>query len=164
MRILRICIASAIAAFGAPVWAREVPGEANAVQAFEICLKAVKERQTPAVTSAGDAIIRGQADGRICTFAVKEGDAEALRAAVIAASIARAFTPAKTRWDPGAFGARQTLCGPMAGRPLSLLISSGATGAGQPQLIATLLESGSRDPRCDRDLGLQPALSETLRR
>jgi hypothetical protein len=140
--------------------------EADAVQAFYICLAAVEQRQAPAATSAGSALVRAAPNGKSCTFALRSGDPAALRAAVISAAEAppRSFATARTRWDPGAFTHRDTYCSPPGPRQFNLLISSGAVDATRPQLAATVLETPTRDPRCDRDLGLQPALSEGVRR
>ncbi len=165
MRLLLAFLTSVAWAHGPSAYARLNP-EADAVHALNICLSAVEQKQQPAVTAFGSTVLRGQPDGKACTFAVKTGDASTLRNAVVSAIMVppRSFAPAKTDWDPGAFLSRQTLCGGAEAANLSVLVSAGAKMAGQPQLIATVLESTKRDSRCDQDLGLQPALSEMLKR
>lgn len=165
MRLVLALLTSVAWAHGSSAYARLNP-EADAVQALTICLSAVEQKQQPAVTAFGSAVLRGQPDGKSCTFAVKTGDASTLRNAVVSAMVMppTSFAPAKTHWDPGAFLNRQTLCGREGRRNLSVLISSGAKVTGQPQLVATVLKSSKRDSRCDQDLGVQPAYSEMIKR
>lgn len=165
MRLLLAFLTSVAWAQGSSAHARLDPG-ADAVLALNICLSSVEQKQPPPVTTIGSAVLRGQPDGKACTFAVRTGDAATLRNAVVSAVMMapNSFVPAKTHWDPGAFLDRQTLCGGAENRNLSVLVSAGAKTAGQPQLVATVLKSTGRDPRCDQDLGLQPAYSEMLKR
>lgn len=160
-----IMILGLAAAASAPSAAAREP-RADLVRALDTCVAAVRQRRAPPAAAVGSVLITAAPDGRNCTFAARTGDPVVLRETLLAAARQppRAFAPAKTHWQAGAFSYRDTLCAAPGGRNISIAISSGPKQPKNPQLIATVIELAQRDPRCDRDLGPQPALSERLRR
>lgn len=129
---------------------------ADARSATGACLSAVIDG-APVGDIDEDAIsIRRGLDPVSCTVTVRDGAPVVVREAALAAITRRGelFAPAKTRWDPEAFASRETFCNTSLRRSLNVAVSTSKPGQ-QPVLVVTIFEAAQRDPRCDRDEGLQ---------
>jgi hypothetical protein len=159
---LRILLAGALAlaavSLAAPTRAQDPAADAGS--AMRACLDAVIDGAPVDSIRAGAVEISREKQPNACTVTVNEGEPAVVREAVLKAVGERRerFSPARTRWDPGQFASRETLCSLPGRRHLNVVISTGMPG--RPlKLIATALEAKDRDARCDRDEGLQkPAL------
>lgn len=129
---------------------------ADARSATGACLSAVIDGAPVADIDDGVISIRRGVDPVSCTVTVRDGAPVVVRDAVMAAITRRAelFRPARTRWDPEAFASRETFCNTSLRQNLNVAVSTSKPGV-QPVLVATVFEAAQRDPRCDRDDGLQ---------
>jgi hypothetical protein len=129
----------------------------EARSAVGACLAAIIDgAPVPDQIKGDDAEIRRESQPATCTVTVTGGEPAAVRAGVLEALERRPerFSPAKTRWDPGAFASRETFCSLPARRSFNVLVSTAKPG--EPlTLTATVLETKERDARCDRDEGVQ---------
>jgi hypothetical protein len=124
--------------------------------AVEACLAAVIDA-APVVDAKGqDVAIHRDRNPNLCAVTASAGSPSEVHDAVMAAIATRpeGFAPAKTAWDPGVLARRETLCNPPGRRALAVVIETARPG-GSPVLVATVVESRKRDPRCDSDMGLQ---------
>lgn len=139
-----------------------IAGPAAADPAYEArtavgaCLAAVIDKAPVADAKGQDVAIDREAKPDMCRVTVGAGEAQEVRAAVLQALSARPerFSPARSQWDPGAFASRETFCNAPGRRALNLVLETGRPGAA-PVLVATVVETAARDPRCDQDKGLQ---------
>jgi hypothetical protein len=130
----------------------------EARSATAACLSAVIDG-APVEDVDGEAVvIRRGKDPVSCTVRADAGQPVVIREAMLAAIQARheMFTPAKTRWDPGADASRETFCALPGRRALAVVLTTGKPGQ-TPAAVATVFEAERRDPRCDKDLGMQTA-------
>ena len=127
----------------------------EARSATAACLSAVIDNAPVVDIDGDDVTIRRGKDPVSCTVTVAAGEPVVIHDAVMTAIKRRPelFAPAKTRWDPAGYAARETFCN-TGRRALAVLVSTAKPG-GQPVLLATVAEADKRDERCDRDLGLQ---------
>jgi len=135
----------------------------EARSAVGACLAAIIDgAPVPDQIKGDNAEIRREAQPATCTVTVTGGEPAAVRAGVMDALAKRPerFSPAKTRWDAGAFASRETFCSLPARRSFNVLVSTAKPG--EPlTLTATVLEAKERDARCDRDEGVQkPVLQD----
>lgn len=148
-----------VLALAAPAAAQTDPRQ-DARSAMAACLSAVIDgAPVPDVKDGGIEIRRGR-EPESCTLLVSAGEPVVIREAVLEAINKRKerFSPARTRWDPGAYASRETFCNLPGRRALNVLVSTAKPGS-PVALMATVVEADRRDPRCDRDEGLQkPAL------
>ncbi|MFN3584324.1 hypothetical protein [Phenylobacterium sp.] len=132
----------------------------EARSAVGACLAAIIDgAPVPDQIKGDNAEIRRESQPATCTVTVTGGEPAAVRAGVMEALEKRAerFSPAKTRWDAGAFASRETFCSLPARRSFNVLVSTARPG--EPlTLTATVLETKERDARCDRDEGVQRPL------
>lgn len=138
---------------------------AAAAEAFDACMNTIFDGAP--LTHAPTAKVQIKRDTPLigCTIRVLDGDAEAVREAVLARVTARPerFTEAKTRWDPRDYGRREMFCGGAdKARTWNVLISTSKPNDPKTnvRLMATAMipRDRTRDARCDKDLGLQPPL------
>lgn len=159
MRLTPIALAAILAAspLGVPISARAEPAQ-EAGSAFGACLAAVIDKAPVADIKGQDVQIRRDPGNGACSVEVLDGDIAPVRQAVLDAMAKRRerFSPAKTRWDPGAFASREAFCNAaLVRRNLTVVVSAALPGSKGPRLIATAVETPERDPRCDADKGLQ---------
>ncbi|WP_411287925.1 hypothetical protein [Phenylobacterium sp.] len=128
----------------------------EAASATRACLAAIIDGAPVADIKGQDVEIRRGKDPQACTVRVTRGDPSAVREAVLGAVTPRKerFALAKSRWDPNAFASRESFCNAPGRRHLMVLISTARPNS-PVALMATVLESASRDTRCDVDEGLQ---------
>ena len=128
----------------------------EAASATSACLAAIIDGAPVADIKGQDVEIRRGKDPEACTVRVTRGDPSAVREAVLGAVTPRRerFAPARTRWDPNAFASRESFCNAPGRRHLMVLVSTAKPNS-PVALMATVLESASRDTRCDVDEGLQ---------
>lgn len=152
-----------LAAFlAAPAMAHADPVQ-EARSATAACLSAVIDNAPVEDIDGDDVTIRRGKDPVSCTVRVTAGEPVVIRDAVQVAMKRRAelFSPAKTGWEPGQWASRETWCNIPGRRAVAVFVSTAKPGA-QPVLTATVFEDKTRDPRCDRDLGVQQvAANET---
>ncbi len=120
------------------------------------CLAAVIDN-APVEDIDGDHVtIRRGKDPVSCTLRVTAGEPVLIRDAVQVAMKRRAeiFSLARTGWAPGEWASRETYCNIPGRRAVTVFVSTSKPGQ-QPVLTATVFEDKTRDPRCDRDLGVQ---------
>ena len=129
---------------------------ADARSATGACLSAVIDGAPVGDIDEGAISIRRGVDPVSCTVTVRDGAPVVVRDAVMTAITRRVelFRPARTHWDPEAFASRETFCNTSLRQHLNVAVSTSKPGV-QPVLIATVFEAAQRDPRCDRDDGLQ---------
>lgn len=129
---------------------------ADARSATGACLSAVIDGAPVGDVEDGPIAIRRGKDPVSCTVTVSEGEPVVIREAVLAAITRRAelFKPTKTRWDAETFASREAFCNLSLRRHLSAVVSTARPGV-QPVAVVTVFEAAQRDPRCDRDDGLQ---------
>lgn len=128
----------------------------EARSAVGACLAAVIDAAPVEDIDGDDVTIRRGKDPVSCTVRVTAGEPVVIREAVLTALKRRAelFTPARTRWEAGAWASRETFCNLPGRRALAVFVSTAKPGA-QPVLTATVFEDRTRDKRCDQDLGVQ---------
>jgi hypothetical protein len=141
-------LAAPVAAFADPVQ--------EARSATGACLAAVIDNAPVEDIDGDDVLIRRGKDPVSCTVRVNAGQPVLIRDAVMVAIKRRAelFVPAKTSWDGAGMASRETMCNLPGRRSLAVFVSTARPGQ-QPVLTATVFETAQRDPRCDKDLGLQ---------
>lgn len=124
--------------------------------AMGACLAAVIDRAPVADMTAGGVTVHRETQPNLCSVTVAGGDPAEVRREVTQALAERPeqFAPAKTAWDPGPLAVRETLCNAPGRRALNVVVEAGRPGA-PVTLKATVIEAAARDPRCDRDFGLQ---------
>ncbi|MDG2522805.1 hypothetical protein P7B02_14800 [Caulobacter segnis] len=134
--------------------------EEDVAQAINACFAAVIDGRPLSDLTHGATSIKLTHNPTDCTIRAMDGAPEALRGQVLAAMRARVegFIPAQTRWEPMAYGRRETFCLPPGGRHLFVLISTAEPDAKGTRLMATVLESAKADPRCYADKGEQRAI------
>jgi len=152
---------AAAAALALPIAARAEPAE-EARSATGACLAAVIDKAPVGDVDGDDVSIRRGSDPVSCTVEVTGGQPVVVRDAVQQALDRRPehFTPAKTRWEAGGYAARETFCNVPSRRNLMVQVTTGKPGANLV-LVATVFEAAHRDPRCDRDEGLQKVAPTT---
>lgn len=156
MRLLLLIPFLALSA-ASPVQAAPVDEARSAMGA---CLAAVIDKAPVETAKGHDVDIRRDGGFGPCTVEVRAGAPAEVREAVLAAINARRekFLPAKTAWDPGVHASQETFCNAaVVRRALNVVVTTSKPDAGGLMLTATVLEPRERDPRCDADLGLQPA-------
>ena len=137
--------------------ARADPAQ-EARSATAACLSAVIDG-APVETMKGDDVAVYRKPGEpICTVSVWAGEPVVIRDAVLAAlrRRAEAFSPSRTAWDPGLFASREVYCNLPARRAIAAVIDTHKPGRGDV-LTVSVVDTGKRDDRCDRDKGLQKA-------
>ena len=150
-----LLLVPALAAPSAKAWADPVQEARSATAA---CLSAVFDG-APVQTIQGDdvAIYRKPGEPN-CTVSVWAGEPVVIRDAVLTALKRRTevFSPARTVWEPGLFASREVYCNLPSRRAVIALVDTHKPGRGDV-LTVTVVDTGKRDDRCDRDLGLQKA-------
>jgi hypothetical protein len=138
----------------APAAQAEPADEARS--AVGACLSAVIDHAPVGDVDGEGVSIRREPGQPVCTVQVSAGQPVVIRDAVITAIQRRAerFAPARTRWDPAGFASRDTFCSLPSRRNFNVMVSTAKPGEALV-LLATVLEADKRDPRCDRDEGLQ---------
>lgn len=153
---MRRFVLPVLIALAAPAAAHAEP-QSEARSAVGACLSAIIDGAPVADQIRGEDVeIRRDKEPETCTVSVTAGEPVAVRAAVLEALAKRKerFSPARTKWDPGAFASRETFCNMPATRAVNVLVSTAKPG--EPLVLtATVFETKERDARCDRDLGLQ---------
>jgi hypothetical protein len=152
MRLAALALFASLAVVGAA--RADPPYEARS--ATGACLAAVIDA-APVVDMKGqDVAIHREKTPNLCAVTVSAGNPDEVRQAVLAAVSQRPerFAPARTAWDPGALASREALCNAPGRRALNVVVETAKPGA-TPVLTATVVEGRERDPRCDRDMGLQ---------
>jgi len=148
-------LAAAVVALATPAAAQDPQSEAGS--AVGACISAIADGAPVADQIKGDFVeIRREREPETCTVTVTSGEPAAVRAGVLDALAKRKerFSPAKTRWEAGAFASREAFCNMPAGRAFNVIVSTAKPG--EPLVLtATVLETQERDARCDRDAGLQ---------
>lgn len=144
-----------------PAAAAHADPEQEARSATAACLSAVIDGAPVGDVDGDDVTIRRSLDPVSCTVRVTGGEPVVIREAVQAAIRRRVelFTPARTQWDPEDFASRETFCNLSLRRSLNVFVSVGKPDR-QPVAVVTVFESAKRDPRCDRDEGLQYLTAE----
>lgn len=145
-----LILAPAAAAHADPAW--------EARSATAACLSAVID-DAPVEDIDGEfVVIRRGKDPVSCTVRADVGEPVVIRDAMLTAIKARheLFQPAKTAWDPGDDASRETFCNLPGRRALAVVVDTAKPG-GSPSAVATVFETAKRDPRCDKDMGLQTA-------
>ncbi|MBX3486120.1 hypothetical protein [Phenylobacterium sp.] len=120
------------------------------------CLSAIIDNAPVEDIDGDDVTIRRGADPVSCTVRVMAGEPVLIRDAVMVALKRRdeVFSPAKTRWEPGQWASRETFCNIPGRRAFAAFLSTAKPGL-QPVATVTVFETKERDPRCDRDAGVQ---------
>lgn len=149
-------LAAAALSLATPALAQADP-QSEARSAVGACISAIADGAPVADQIKGDFVeIRREREPATCTVTVTGGEPAAVRAGVLDALAKRKerFSPAKTRWEAGAFASREAFCNMPAGRSFNVVVSTAKPG--EPLVLtATVLETKERDVRCDRDAGLQ---------
>jgi hypothetical protein len=129
---------------------------ADARSATAACLSAVIDGAPVGDVTEGPIAIRRGKDPVSCTVSISDGQPAVIHEAVMAAIQKRGelFQPAKTRWDPETFASREAFCNLSLRRHFNAVVSTGRPGL-RPVAVVTVLEDKARDPRCDKDLGMQ---------
>ncbi len=130
----------------------------EARSATAACLSAVFDG-APVQTIQGDDVAIYRKPGEpTCTVSVWAGEPVVIRDAVLTAIKRRTevFAPARTAWEPGLFASREVFCNLPSRRAVIALVDTHKPGRGDV-LTVTVVETGKRDDRCDRDMGLQKA-------
>lgn len=120
------------------------------------CLSAVIDN-APVVDGKGqDVALRRETAPNLCTVTVTAGEPAEVRRSILQVVEARPerFSPAKTRWAPGALASREAYCNAPGRRALNVVVETARPG-GTPVVTATVIEGRTRDQRCDVDLGEQ---------
>lgn len=145
----------ALPLLAAPALAHADPVQ-EARSATGACLAAVIDNAPVEDIDGDDVVIRRGKDPVSCTVRVDAGQPVLVRDAVLVAVKRRAelFVPAKTSWEGGGMASRETYCNLPGRRALAIFVSTARPGE-TPVLTATVFETAARDPRCDKDLGLQ---------
>jgi hypothetical protein len=128
----------------------------EARSAMGACLAAVIDN-APVVDAKGqDVAIHREKSPNLCAVQVTAGDPGEVRKSVLDAVAARSerFTPARTAWDPGQLASRETLCNAPGRRAFNVVLETAKPGAATA-LRASVVETRSRDERCDVDMGTQ---------
>ena len=143
----------AAAAVPSAAWADPVQEARSATGA---CLSAVIDNAPVEDIDGDDVTIRRGKEPVSCTVRVTAGEPVLIRDAVMVALKRRSeiFTPAKTRWEAGAWASREAFCNIPSRRALAAFVSTAKPGV-QPVLTVTVFEAKARDKRCDRDEGVQ---------
>jgi len=151
---MRLLVLAALLAI--PAAAAHADVVADARSATAACLSAVIDGAPVGDIEDGPIAIRRGKEPVTCTVTISDGEPVIVREAVMAAISRRTelFKPTKTRWNPEAFAAREAFCNLSVRRHLSAVVSTGRPGM-QPVAVVTVFEGDKRDPRCDRDVGLQ---------
>lgn len=157
----RFLLAAVALASAVPVAAHADP-QSEARSAVGACISAIADGAPVPDQIKGEAVeIRREKEPETCTVTVTGGEPAAVRAGVLDALTKRKerFSPARTKWDAGAFASREAFCNMPAGRAFNVIVSTAKPG--EPLVLtATVLETQERDVRCDRDQGLQkPAVA-----
>lgn len=153
---MRLLLAGALALVAASATPAAAEPAQEAASAMRACLDAVIDGAPVASMKGQDVEVVRETEPNACTVQVNAGEPPMVREAVLKAVSERKerFTPARTKWDAGAFATRETFCNLPSRRHLNVVISTGMPG--RPlALIATALEAKERDTRCDRDEGVQ---------
>lgn len=153
---MRSLLLLAAAALAIPAVASADP-QSEARSAVGACISAIADGAPVPDQIKGDFVeIRREKEPETCTVTVTSGEPAAVRAGVLDALAKRKerFSPAKTRWDAGAFASREAFCNMPSARSFNVIVSTAKPG--EPLVLtATVLETKERDTRCDRDQGLQ---------
>lgn len=130
----------------------------EARSATAACLSAVIDGAPVETTKGDDVAIYREGKDLTCTVSVWAGEPVVIRDAVLTALKRRAetFSPALTSWDPGLFASREVFCSLPSRRAIAAVIDTHKPGRGDV-LTVTVVDTGKRDERCDRDKGLQKA-------
>ena len=130
----------------------------EARSATAACLSAVIDGAPVETTKGDDVAIYRQGRDLSCTVSVWAGEPVVIRDAVLTAlkRRAEAFSPSRTAWDPGLFASREVYCNLPSRRAIAAVIDTHKPGRGDV-LTVTVVDTGRRDTRCDRDMGLQKA-------
>jgi hypothetical protein len=139
-----------------------IPAAAHAEPAQEArsataaCLSAVIDGAPVADIDGDDVTIRRGKAPVSCTVRVTAGEPVVIHEAVMSSITKRPelFTAARTHWEAGDYASRETFCNIPGRRALAVFVSTAKPGR-QPVLTATVFEDPKRDPRCDKDLGVQ---------
>lgn len=154
--VMRSLLLAAAVALAIPAVAQADP-QSEAGSAVSACISAIADGAPVADQIKGEFVeIRREREPATCTVSVTAGEPVAVRAGVLDALAKRKerFSPAKTRWDAGAFASREAFCNLPGGRAFNVIVSTAKPG--EPLVLtATVLETKERDVRCDRDAGLQ---------
>ena len=155
-RRMRSLFLAAAAVFAVPAIAQADPAS-EAASAVGACISAIVDGAPVADQIKGEFVeIRREKEPETCTVSVTGGEPAVVRARVLDALAARKerFSPAKTRWDAGAFASREAFCNLPSARAFNVIVSTARPG--EPLVLtATVLETQERDLRCDRDEGVQ---------
>jgi len=156
MRIAAALIVPALIALAAAVPAHAEPA-LEARSAMRACLEALIDGAPVGNVKGLDVEVRRENEPDACTVQVTAGSPSDVRAAVLEAIMERpeGFAPAKTSWDPGSYGTRETFCNAPGGIPVNVVVSTARPHAPGLILLATALRAAQRDARCDLDAGLQ---------
>ncbi len=153
---MRSLFLAAVVALAVPAAAHADP-QAEARSAVGACISAIADGAPVADQIKGEFVeIRREREPATCTVTVTGGEPVAIRAGVLDALAKRKerFSPAKTRWEAGAFASREAFCSLPGGRSFNVVVSTAKPG--EPLVLtATVLQTKERDARCDRDEGLQ---------
>lgn len=154
-------LASTLALAAAPAAYADPTQDARS--AVGACLSAVIDNAPVGDIDVGDVAIRRGKDPVSCTVEVRAGQPVVVRDAVIQTFSTRPerLFPAKSRWDPETFASRDTFCNLPGRRNVMASVSTGKPGTSRV-LVATITEMKDRDPRCDRDEGLQKNSTPTI--
>ena len=130
----------------------------EARSATAACLSAVIDGAPVETTKGDDVAIYRQGRDLSCTVSVWAGEPVVIRDAVLTAlkRRAEAFSASRTAWDPGLFASREVYCNLPSRRAIAAVIDTHKPGRGDV-LTVTVVDTGRRDTRCDRDMGLQKA-------
>jgi hypothetical protein len=153
---MKTTILAAAAALVAGAACAEPVQEARS--ATSACLSAVIDGAPVETTKGDDVAIYREGKELTCTVSVWAGEPVVIRDAVLTALKRRSevFTPARTAWDPGLFASRDVYCSLPSRRAIAAVVDTHKPGRGDV-LTVTIVDTGARDERCDRDKGLQKA-------
>jgi hypothetical protein len=160
MRLLLAALVAAPFALGAATSPALADPPEEARSAMAACLAAVIDKAPVQTIKGTDVDIRRDGGIGPCTVEVRSGEPQEVRAAIVKAVTARkeGFAPSLTQWNAGDFGSQDTFCNALpARRSLNVVLTTAKPGAAGAVATATVLEPQKRDPRCDADLGVQPA-------
>ncbi len=132
----------------------------EARSAAAACLSAVIDGAPVGDIDGDDVVVRRGVSPISCTVRVTGGEPVVIREAVLAAIKLRPdlFTLARSRWAPAEEASREMFCNLSARRALNVAVNTAKPGR-LPVLTMTVFELPKRDERCDRDLGLQTAIT-----
>lgn len=159
---MRSLLLAAAALVALPAAAHADP-QSEAASAVGACVSAIVDGAPVADQIKGEFVeIRREKAPETCTVTVRGGEPVAVRASVVDALTKRKerFSPAKTKWEAGAFASREAFCNLPASRAFNVIVSTAKPG--EPLVLtATVLETKERDARCDQDQGVQKPAAGT---